>query len=196
VSRPWSAQPPSPVAVVGLLGLLVASGCHHYQTHVPGVLDLRTDASGADQTKPRPPDRQLAPERSDLEALALGRGVIRQGRSLLLEERHYWVGGFIPLANTSAADEIEGLLANNPVLTDVRLEEQYSGTDVLLGLAAGFIMPPLSFFMPPYTFSFRGTPRRCPRASCGQPPGAAPPVTTPAQTTTSSSIAAPVEVGE
>jgi hypothetical protein len=166
----WSGGDRAPFgsrAVLAWLLLMPLTGCHHYQTHVPGVLDLRTDASGAEATTPRPPDRDLAPERSDLESLALGRGVIRQGRSLLLEERHYWVGGFIPLANTSAADEIEGVLTHNPVLTEVALEEQYTGTDVLMGMAAGLILPPLSFFMPPFTFTFHGTPRTPPT---GEPP--------------------------
>lgn len=137
----------SALALFALLG----PGCYRYQTQVPGVVDLRSDASGAERVRPRRPnDDDVA--RGKGVAILVGEGVTVDGARVQVEERHVFLRGLVPVWNTSAAEEIEAAVALSGALRDVELREEYGPIDVGLGLLVSFL--PVAGWLIPSTFTF------------------------------------------
>jgi len=132
--------------------VLVFGGCFRYHTHVPGVVDMRTDGEDADLARPR----LQGTEREAAVAVFIGRGVHRDRDRVVVEERHYWVGGLIPLLNTSAADEVALALGRSRALRDFELKEEIGLTEGLVANALPLLVPVSSYVLPTYTFTVSG----------------------------------------
>jgi hypothetical protein len=94
---------------------VTTGGCLHIQTELPGVLDLRSDATEAPiQVAPPPPGDAVA--REGLERFALGAGVVGT-TDITIEDRTHYALAFFPLFNDHgtqewAAAQGEGALRN------------------------------------------------------------------------------------
>ncbi len=139
--------------------LLVAS-CMHYQTEIPGVLDLRSDGSAAASAPVKNmPSGDV--NRSGFNSIFSGDGLKTRDGKVTVEERHYWIIGLIPIFNTSARDELDAALGN-AVLRDVTLSYEEDIVDVAtmlvpvlvnsipfvgqaLSIATGVFLPPMTF---------------------------------------------------
>lgn len=141
----------SALALFALLG----SGCYRYQTQVPGVVDLRSDASGAERVSPPPPnDDEVV--RGEGIGILVGDGVSVEGARVQVEERHVFLRGLVPVWNTSAAEEIKAAVALSGALRDVELREEYGPIDVGLSLLVS-LLPVAGWLMPStYTFALEG----------------------------------------
>lgn len=148
------------LALVAAVLLGPSVGCFRYRTHVPGVIDMRTDASGAEATRPRVEER-----RDDgLFEILLGRGAYARGERVVVEDRHYWVAGLIPLFNTDAEEELFALVEGSRAARDVRIGESITVEDALAALIVPQIVPLVGYVLPTYTFHASGTPIRLARA--------------------------------
>lgn len=156
---------------LALAALAAGSGCHHLTTKVPGVLDMRTDGSGA-----APAPKKAGGERTGIEGIFWGEGV--QGTTeLKVTDRKYWLCAILPVLNESATEEITVALGPNGALRNCRIGEQSTFTDWLIGTGIRCI-PILnsgSIIMPPHDFFFYGTPVAGASAAVPRPTTDAPP---------------------
>lgn len=131
-------------------------GCYRYVTRVPGVLDMRSDASGADARKvARPSDPDLV--RSGLEAEVLGPGLVVEANEVRVRERRVWVRGLIPLVDDSSGEEI-GAALHGGALRDVVIGDEIDGVSVIVTVVVPSLLPITGLVLPPFTFVARGTP--------------------------------------
>jgi hypothetical protein len=142
------------------LALLASSGCFRYRTHVPGVIDMRTDAALVPVARARVKDVR----ESELLLLVGGRGVSSRGQQLIIEDRHFWVAGLIPLFNTDARDELAVLVDATGAARDLQIGEGQTAIDVLAALVLPNFVPLISYVLPSYTFHAHGTPIKLPSA--------------------------------
>ncbi|OGQ18111.1 MAG: hypothetical protein A2138_11650 [Deltaproteobacteria bacterium RBG_16_71_12] len=113
---------------VTLVGALAAStACQHYQTDLPGTLDLRSDGAEA-PLEPRP----LPPEaaRDGLEAWMKGAGA-SGATTVIAEDRAFWALRLFPLGD-GAKDEIDAALGKGGALRSLTLREEISAFDAAL----------------------------------------------------------------
>lgn len=164
-------------ALVVLALLATTTGCFRYRTHVPGVIDMRTDARDAEPMRPRIEDQRD----DELFALLLGRGAYARGERVVVEDRHFWVAGLIPLFNTDADDELFALVEGSRAARDVPIGESITVEDALAALIVPQIVPLVGYVLPTYTFHASGTPVRLARAPriVIEPAPSAPASTTP-----------------
>lgn len=157
---------------LSLATALVASGCLHITTKVPGVLDLRSDAAEA-PANPKPPTGG----RDGFDSILKGDGV--QGKdNVTIDDRKFWVIGLIPLRDDGGPELINAAIGDG-ALRNVTIGEQFTlldslgygiATDVIsvctfgLGGILGAVMPPWDFKM---------TAVRC-KAGSAEPPPPAP----------------------
>lgn len=144
-----------------------ASGCFRYHTHVPGVIDMRTDGSEAPpaRTKVRDLEREAGFH------LVLGRGIQRMPeRRILVEERHYWLAGDIPLLNTSAREDVGLVLKRAPAWRNVVVTEEMSTLDGVAYNVIPVFIPLTGYVLPPFTFTYEAEPVDGGRAPVAPPP--------------------------
>lgn len=151
---------------VGVQMLLLSTGCFHFRTELPGVLDLRSDASlAAPQHEETPLDESLHREgsRSTLQ----GAGVSIEGHRVLVHDRHIWIGAtflapgaFLLWNGDGAEPELKAALGDQGILRNVQLSHRLGFLDFLLDLGTRFtqlvlcspilvfapIGPPMSFW--------------------------------------------------
>lgn len=118
----------STVRAVALLATLAAPlGCYHYQTDLPGTLDLRSDGAEAPlETRPLPP----AAARDGLEAWMKGAGT-SGATTVIAEDRAYWALRLFALGD-GAKDEIDAALGQRGALRALTLHEEISAFDAAL----------------------------------------------------------------
>ena len=134
--------------------LIAGNACHHLTTKVPGVLDMRTDGSGA-----APATRKAgAGERTGFDGLMLGEGVTGTSE-LKVVDRKYWVCSFFPIINESATEEIQ-LAVGTEALRNCRIGQQFTimnwATQLVVSMLP--VVNALGIIMPPNDFNFWGTP--------------------------------------
>lgn len=160
------------LALGACLGL-ASAGCHHYHTAIPGVVDIRSDGSGA-KADSRELELGQDVKRESVEAIVIGKGVEVQGHKVKIEDRTYWILHIAPMFNTSAAEEVDAALANNGALREVSTTYEVSVIDVVIELGAGLavgvvnVVPVLGqlvsavgwvgmmVFLPSFTFQLEG----------------------------------------
>jgi hypothetical protein len=147
-----------------LLAIVFATGCNHIDTKVPGVLDLRSDASDApvDTTAPR------AEARSGTDAFIWGDGAIQSGTQVTITDRKWWLlKGLVPISNESATEEIAAAVGDS-ALRNVKLGESLSWMDVAVSIVpAGvpFVGTTIEYaVMPPMDVTMTGQHVRTPAA--------------------------------
>jgi hypothetical protein len=146
-----------------LCSLLVVatSACFRYQTRVPGVLDMRTDASAA---KVAPAEAPLGPNnRRGIKGLAIGRGVNVAPEGVRVEVRRWWLHGGLLLTG-DASSEVRAATEISGALRDVVIRERQAPLDVLFSLV-GRNVPLGVWIIPPYSFEATGVPVVPPRAA-------------------------------
>lgn len=133
---------------------LLACGCYRYQTQVPGVVDLRSDASETRRERPTPPDDEDLARSSGMN-LVLGDGVRVERERVVVEDRHVFLRGLVPVWNTSAKEELDAALALSGGLGDVEIHEEYGPLDIGITLLAAYL--PIAGFAAPSTYTFRAS---------------------------------------
>lgn len=133
---------------------LVACGCYRYQTQVPGVVDLRSDASETPRERPTPPDDDDIARSSGMN-IVMGDGVRVERERVVVEDRHVFLRGLIPVWNTSAKDELDAALSLSGGLGNVQLQEEYGPLDIGLTLLAAYL--PIVSYAAPSTYTFRAS---------------------------------------
>jgi hypothetical protein len=151
--------------LLSLAVALCAIGCNHIDTRVPGVLDLRSDASDApvDQTAPK------AEARAGLDGFFYGDGAIQSGAQVTVVDRKWWLfKGLVPVTNESATEEIAAAVGDS-ALRNVKFGEQESWMDVALVFASAgipFVSTTLALvLMPPLDVTMTGTHVKTPAAA-------------------------------
>lgn len=140
--------------LVLLCATLLASGCFRYRTRVPGVVDLRSDASDVPRAHPaEPDDRDLARDRGS--RILEGEGVRTDGSLVTVEDRHVFLRGIIPVWNTSAHEELASALALSGGLAEVEIGEEQGPVDAAIALLASFL--PLAGYLLPSTYTFHAS---------------------------------------
>jgi hypothetical protein len=138
------------LTALAVLALSLTSGCYHITTKVPGVLDLRSDGSGAETDSAGPKDGS----RTGFDAILWGDGVQGSGQVTVVD-RKYWFIGLIPMGNESATEEI-GSATGTGALKGVMIGEQYTLIDFGIGFCATYI-PIAGCFVPPRDFKLSGS---------------------------------------
>lgn len=116
------------VVLAALIG-----GCSHITTKVPGVLDLRSDASAvAVETAGLPTQ-----PRSGTDGIVYGEGVqLGPGADKVkVVDRKYWAIGLIPILNDSATEELTVAMGTG-ALRDLTMGEEVSITGAALAVGA------------------------------------------------------------
>jgi hypothetical protein len=160
---------------------LALCGCQHITTKVPGVLDLRSDATEV-PANPKAP----AGARDGLDSWIKGDGV--QGKdNITISDRKFWVIGLIPLRDDSGTELINQAMGDG-VLRNVTIGEQVTVMDSVgdycflgvaipctlgIGSLLSFVMYPTVGLSP---MDFKMTAVRA-KAASGEPP---PPTPSPA----------------
>ena len=137
------------------LTAVAATGCLHTTTKVPGVLDMRTDGSGAASRTVSVKDPELA--REGFGSFLWGSGV--QGtKEIAVEDRKWWIIDLIPMFNESATEEIKAGLGSGAI-RNVKIGDQLQLMDVGLSVAkACACLLPYYAFPLSFTATFTGTP--------------------------------------
>ncbi len=134
---------------------LAGAGCNHITTRVPGVLDLRSDGSGA----PAESQPAKAESRTGFDAILWGDGVQGSGSVTVVDRKYWLIKGLFPIANESATEEIAAATGDG-ALRNVHIGELYSGWDFGISVIVG-IIPVVDFIapcvMPPLDVTFSGT---------------------------------------
>lgn len=174
-----------------LAALAGSSGCHHLTTKVPGVLDMRTDGSGATAA----PRKGNTGERAGFDGIMYGEGV--QGTTdLKVTDRKYWVCSFFPIINESATEEITVAVGPNGALKNCRIGEQFTIMNWLTQVVVNVlpVVNVLNIIMPPHDFYFHGTPVEA-SAAVPLPATDTPPPPPPADAPAPDAAAAPAPAG-
>lgn len=157
-----------------LLALLAMLGCQHYESDLPGVLDLRSDGAEA-PLDPRPLPATAA--RDGLEGWMKGAGVTGS-TSIVAEDRAAWALRLFALGD-GVKDEVALALGKGGALRSVVLQEEISGFDAAL-FACTLPIPCVDLgtltLLPSFTVQLSGTriePSGLPKSREG---GTAPPV--------------------
>ena len=158
------------------LALVSGAGCLHITTKVPGVLDMRSDASEVPaETKP------ATGGRDGFSSILWGDGT--QGTSnVTIQDRKYWVIGLIPVFNDSATEEIQAAVGDG-VLRNVVIGEQFTLLDMGLTYCAEPVISVctlglggiLGLVLPPFDFKMTGTRGKAVSAGAEEPPPPAAP---------------------
>ena len=163
------ARRAAPVAVLAML-----AACQHYQTDLPGVLDLRSDGAEAPlETRPLPADAA----RQGLEAWMKGAGTSGT-TTVVAEDRALWALRLFPLGD-GAKGEVAVALGKDGALRALALHEEISAFDAAL-FGCTLPIPCVDLgtlvMLPSFTVQLTGTrvqPTAAPEAGDG---GAGPPV--------------------
>ncbi len=140
-----------------LLAVCALTACQHYQTELPGTLDLRSDGADAPlETAPVPAEAT----RNGLEAWMKGAGVsAKAGGAVVAEDRAVWALRVFPLGD-GAADEVRGALGTGGALRALTLREEISVFDAAL-YACTLPIPCVDLgtatMLPSYTVQVAGT---------------------------------------
>lgn len=119
---------------------LCLSGCFHFRTELPGVLDLRSDAAlAAPNHEPLVIDESLTREGNA--SMLHGAGVRLDGHRVLIHDRHTWLGvtllapgAFLLWNGDGAEPELQAALGERGILRDVRLSHRLGFPDFILEL--------------------------------------------------------------
>lgn len=137
-----------------LAGALPTPGCYRYQTQVPGVIDLRTDASETPLARPSPPDDDELTRKGAV-GVVMGRGVQLDRSRVTVEDRHVFLRGLVPVFNSSAYEELDVALTLGGGLRSVEIGEQYGIIDVGITLVSVFV--PIVGYLAPSTYTFEAS---------------------------------------
>jgi hypothetical protein len=122
---------------------------------------MRTDARDVPASRARVDDLR----ENDVLLLVSGRGVSFHGKQLVVEDRHFWLSGLIPLFNTDARDELAVLVNATGAVRDMQIGEGQTLIDVLAALVLPNFVPLVGYVLPSYTFHAHGTPIRLDNAA-------------------------------
>ena len=145
------------LTAIAVLGA-ASSGCYHITTHMPGVLDLRSDASEA------PTDSKPSKDaRSGFDGILWGDGVDGAG-TVSVDDRKYWVLGLFPVANESATEEVQSAVGDG-ALRNITVGEQVTPVDAGVFFCAEPVISfctlglggLLAFVLPAIDFKLTGT---------------------------------------
>lgn len=146
----------SPIWLVAVL-LFQATGCFHFRTEIPGVLDLRSDAALAKPIE-QPPIVDESLQREGARETLQGQGVTFDGHRVLVHERVTWLGltflapgAFLLWNGDGAVPELEAALGENGILRNVQLSHRLGFPDLALDVAMKFgqlFCPPLFVLAP------------------------------------------------
>jgi hypothetical protein len=140
-------------ALVGIAAL-AGSGCNHYRTQVPGVLDLRpTQGAVAGPAPAGTTSPTIA--RSSTDALLSGAGYTTGGTEFRVEDRTFWFWRLVPVMNPSAEEELQAAVSATGAVQHVKLGDRMTVVDVGISLLAS-ILPIVGWFAPPFTFVATG----------------------------------------
>lgn len=135
---------------------LLCSACNHVTTKVPGVLDLRSDGSGATAAKEAP---KASPEmmREGFSGIMYGDGLAGTA-DVTIVDRKYWVLGLVPILNESATEEIQAALGDG-AMRNVKIGDSETGTDIIMSIVVRAIpvVNVLGLIMPPFDVTVSGT---------------------------------------
>lgn len=137
--------------------LFVSTGCFHFRTDIPGVLDLRSDASLAQPLEETPTVEESLRREGAKETLQ-GQGVTFDGHRVLVHERVTWIGltflapgAFLLWNGDGAVPELEAALGEKGILRNVQLSHRLGFPDLALDVAMKFgqlFCPPLLALAP------------------------------------------------
>lgn len=158
--------------ILALAALVAGSGCNHLTTHVPGVLDMRTDGAAAAPATVKPG----AAARAGFDSIVYGEGVTGTSDVKVID-RKYWACAFFPVLNESATEEITMSMGPTGALRNVRIGEQFTVMNWFMGVVVRAIpvVNVLGIIMPPHDFYFWGTPVSTGADVALPPPTDAPP---------------------
>lgn len=152
--------------VASLAASLVAlGGCYSFTAQMPGVLDLRSDGSGAALNTEKLPPGETS--REGFGGIFTGDGVKATGADVTIEDRHWWVIGLFNLINTSSKEEMSAALGKN-AMRNVKVGEQMTMIDAAITAAppvlsallswtgVGGLISLASIMTPPMTFKASG----------------------------------------
>lgn len=134
-----------------------STGCFHFRTDIPGVLDLRSDASLAQPLEQTPTvDESL--QREGAKETLQGQGITFDGHRVLVHERVTWLGltflapgAFLLWNGDGAVPELEAALGERGILRNVQLSHRLGFPDLALDVAMKFgqlFCPPLLVLAP------------------------------------------------
>ncbi len=157
------------LVVLMLCGVTATSvGCNRHAMRLPGVVDMRTDGTGAEPGKVdlTTVSQHVRPEFS---GLMEGEGIGVRGPEITVEDRAYWLIRVIPVYNNSIDEELQGMLeASGGGVRNLHLGEEFMFIDWALSVVAQFIFPLTAWVLPPFTAQVSGLPlklKRNPKAT-------------------------------
>jgi hypothetical protein len=107
----------------GLLcaALAISAGCRHVTNDIPGVLDMRTDGSGA------PANTAVSPSaaRTGFDALMQGNGVTGTS-DITIEDRTHFVLSYVPILNDRGSTPEWNTALGDGALTNIVIKDQYA----------------------------------------------------------------------
>ncbi|MBI1948937.1 MAG: hypothetical protein HYS27_24835 [Deltaproteobacteria bacterium] len=173
-----NAQRSSTARAVALLVALASSpACQHYQTDLPGTLDLRSDGAEAPlETRPLPKEAA----REGLESWMKGAGTAG-ATTVIAEDRAFWALRLFPLGD-GANEEIAAALGKDGALRALTLHEELTPFDAAL-LACTLPIPCVDVgtvvMLPSFTVQLTGTRVRPTAVPEARDSGTAPPLADP-----------------
>ena len=160
------------------LAALSLCACNTITTKVPGVVDLRSDASGA----PTDSASKVEGARSGFDSIMSGDGTTATSGNVKINEKRYWVIGLIPVGDADVAPEIAQASAKG-ALRNVHIGEEYTLFDGVerICVSAIPVVDILDLVLPAWDVNIDGTKVKTGDATEPPSPAAAPatPVTPP-----------------
>ncbi len=125
------------LAIPLVLAAALSSGCMHTTSKLPGVLDLRSDGSGA---APENDAVKTTPEvtRDGLGGWLTGEGLKVTGDKVVIEDRQWHIIGLFPAFNDMGAAEYAAL-PKGTTMRSVKVGDGLVGTDVILAIAPSLV---------------------------------------------------------
>jgi hypothetical protein len=155
--------------------VVASSGCYHYTTDVPGVLDLRSDGASAQENAAAIENKEGDEvSRDGFMGFLNGAGVQAEGSKFTVEDRHLFLGIVIPglfvIMNDSASEELDAAMGEGGAIRKVRIghtEDMMSillsiGTRIVAGIVpvVNAIASPVVNITNPFWFTFTASGER------------------------------------
>lgn len=129
-----------------VLAAVLSTACLHTNTKLPGVLDLRSDGSGA-----QPATDQLKPSeetsRAGFGSFISGEGLQQKGADITIEDRQWFLLGLIHIVNDQGDAEYKAL-PKDTVLRNVKVGDALTGTDILVEIVPSVVLSALIITYP------------------------------------------------
>ena len=109
------------------------TGCLHTTNVLPGVLDMRTDGSGAAAGTPVP----ASAARTGFDGFAYGNGGTG-GTDVVIEDRAHFAIALVPIFNESSTEEWQAALGDG-ALTNIVIADQFSVMTFVVSFVKGLI---------------------------------------------------------